>query len=180
MTQRAFRRLGFCLAGSLCLVLVVLVALKRRFPHTSAEAAWRDLRAALAAQHATNAAERFLELRFGSLTNAANRQEAFMHFFDEGHIELMQVAVAHMDEGMRRTNIAATAEWISAYRQGLSGEEQAALRERLSSEAGRQRMRRATQQYLQQDVEYRSATAPVIVELMMTLESVKHPRPDEP
>jgi hypothetical protein len=83
--------------------------------------------------------------------------------------------VSHMQGAQKQTNIAATAQWIANYRQGMTPEEKADLASHLHSQAGRATLQRATAEYLKRDVAYRAATAPVIAELMTTLSAVQKP-----
>ncbi|MCP5517448.1 MAG: hypothetical protein H7A45_09360 [Verrucomicrobiales bacterium] len=147
---------------------------KWRFRHYTGAAALEDFRAGIAARRAPHPAVRFLELRYGPLDNPANRQKAFLHFFDAGHIEAMGVMVGHMDPGERQTNIADTAAWISDYRSTMTPAEREALGSFLDSPAGQAQLQQARHQYLSRDVAYRSATAPVIAELMMTLDHARN------
>jgi hypothetical protein len=142
--------------------------------YTPAEVA-QDLRAGLLARHAPRPVERFLEIRYGPLTNLANRQKAFLDFFNPGHIQGLQIMTSHMEESERRTNITAMAEWIAQYRNTMSLEEKLALRACLATGPGRQALQQATSQYLQQDVYYRAATAPVIEQIMSTVVYAQQP-----
>ena len=135
----------------------------------------QDIRAGLAARHAPQPVERFLELRYGPLTESANRQKAFLDFFNAGHIEGLHIIVTHMQDGERQTNIAAMARWVAEYRRTMSAKEKQALNDRLSTAEGRRMLRQATAQYLRQDVHYRAATAGVITELMTTVVAVQKP-----
>jgi hypothetical protein len=144
-------------------------------PQYTPAAAVLDLRAAAMTRGSRRPVERFLELRYGPLTEPANRQKAFLDFFDLGHMEGMRLIVGHMQGDQKQTNIAATAQWIANYRRTLSPAEIQALRTHLNSDAGRAQLKQATAQYLSRDVTYRSATAPVIVELMTTLAAIQTP-----
>lgn len=135
----------------------------------------QDLRAGVAARNAPKPVERFLELRYGPLTEATNRQKAFLDFFNVGHIQGMHLMVSRMPESRRQANINAMARWIEDYRRSLSPEEKHGLSAYLRSDAGRVALQQATAQYLSHDVRYRSATAPVIAELMATLAEVQQP-----
>ena len=147
----------------------------RRFHRYTPAEVVQDLRAGFLAQHAARPVERFLEIRYGPLSEPANRQRAFLDFFNVGHIEGLQIITRHMQGAQRETNIAAMAQWVSDYRRTLSPEEKQALRAHLGSDAGRQALHRATAQYLKQDVYYRAATARVIEELMTTLAVIQQP-----
>ncbi|MCP5522896.1 MAG: hypothetical protein H7A46_15260 [Verrucomicrobiales bacterium] len=172
--QRLLKRTGMALAAVLLLAALGVGWFKWRFRHYTGAAALADFRAGIAARRAPHPAVRFLELRYGSLDDPENRRNAFLHFFDPGRIEAMGIMVDHMDPGERRTNIADTAQWISSYRTTMSASEREALGQYLDSAAGQRQMQMATQQYLSRDVQYRSATAPVIAELMMTLDHARN------
>ena len=135
----------------------------------------QDLGAAVAARNAPKPVERFLELRYGPLTEPANRQKAFLDFFNVGHIEGLQILVSRAPESRRRASIDAMAQWVADYRRTMSPEEKQTLREHLGSDQGRATLQQATTKYLSQDVRYRAATAPVIAELMATLAEVQKP-----
>ena len=135
----------------------------------------QDLQAAVAARNAPKPVERFLELRYGPLTQPENRQKAFLDFFNVGHIEGLQILVSRAPESRRKASIDAMAEWVAEYRRTMSPEEKRALREQVSTEQGRVMLKDATAKYLSQDVRYRAATAPVISELMATLAEVQKP-----
>lgn len=133
----------------------------------------QDLRAAVAARNAPKPVERFLELRYGPLTEPANRQKAFLDFFNVGHIEGLQILVKRAPESRRQASINAMSEWVADYRRTMTPDEKLALREHLGSDQGRVTLQQATAKYLSQDVRYRAATAPVITELMATLAEVQ-------
>ncbi len=135
----------------------------------------QDVRAAVAARHAERPVERFLELRYGSLTEAVNRQKAFLDFFNVGHIEGLHLLVKRAPESRRPVAIAAMAQWVADYRRNMTPEERESLGAFLRTDAGRLTVQQATAKYLSQDVYYRAATAPVIRELMATLAAVQKP-----
>jgi hypothetical protein len=159
----------------LALLALGTAAWVRRFHRYTPAEVVQDLRAGVAARHAPRPVERFLELRYGPLTEATNRQKAFLDFFNVGHIEGLQIITRRMVPPQRQSNVTAMAQWIADYRQGLSPEEKASLAGYLQSEDGRLTLKRATAQYLSQDVHYRAATASVIKELMTTLAEVQKP-----
>ncbi len=146
-----------------------------RFRTYTPVAVAQDIRAAIQARNDPQPAVRFLELRYGPLTEPANRQKAFLDFFNVDHMEGLHRIVNHMQGAQRLTNIAATAQWIAEYRRTMSRDEKESLRTHLNTAAGRATLQNATAAYLKRDVEYRSATAPVIAELMATLAAVQKP-----
>ena len=160
--------------GTLIVALGVTFWIRTFHRYTPLEVV-QDIRAGLAARHAPQPVERFLELRYGPLTEPANRQKAFLDFFNVGHIEGLHLIVTHMQDGERQTNIAAMARWVAEYRRTMSAKEKQALNARLSTAEGRRMLRQATAQYLRQDVHYRAATAGVITELMTTVVAVQKP-----
>jgi hypothetical protein len=135
----------------------------------------QDIQAGIAARNAPRPVERYLELRYGPLTEPANRQKAFLDFFNVGHIEGLQVLVRRMPASRRESSIAAMAQWVEGYRQNMSPEEKESLNAFLRTDKGRVTVEQATAKYLSQDVRYRAATAPVIRELMITLSEAQKP-----
>lgn len=138
-----------------------------------------DLRAGWAARAIENGDERllkYLELRYGPMSDPAVRQRVFLDFFNVERIQALQFLVRHAPEERRRENVEAMARWVVSYRESLSPEEMAALRDQLQSAEGPATLRRATDQYNAQDVHYRGATAPVISELLRTLHTVQQKR----
>ena len=127
-----------------------------------------DLKAGAMSRHAENPFERFLELRYGPMTEPINRQKAFLGFFDADHMEGMRRLVGYMKPGERETNIAASARWIANYRESMSDPEKQSLAEWLHSEQGRVTLQRSSALYRSRDVWYRASTEPVIRELMTT------------
>ncbi|HWQ90564.1 MAG TPA: hypothetical protein VN673_02750 [Clostridia bacterium] len=161
--------LAMLVAGSLAVTLWI-----RKFRNYTPAEVVQDMKAGIAARNDPRPVDRFLELRYGPLTVPANRQKAFMDFFNVGHIEGMRVLVGHMGEEQKRTNIMAMAQWVANYRQTMTPQEKAALGARFKSEAGHAMLRRATAQYLAQDVHYRAETSVVITELMATIAEVQN------
>lgn len=135
----------------------------------------QDLRAAMAARNAERPVERFLEVRYGPLTEATNRQKAFVDFFNVGHIEGLQLIVRRAPPQHRAHAIDGMAQWVAEYRRNLTPQEKASLREFFHQENGRATLERATAKYLTQDVYYRAATTRVINELMATLVAIEQP-----
>lgn len=163
--------------GAVALLVVAATAaywLYRFGRYTPAEVR-ADLRAAVAARDAPQPVARFLELRYGSMAEPANRQKAFLDFFNPGHIEGLQIIVRHTPGHLQASNTLAMAEWVAHYRRTMTPAEKAVLGAYFNSEAGRARLRQATSRYLAQDVHYRAHTAPVIRELMITVAAVQQP-----
>ncbi|MCF7668472.1 MAG: hypothetical protein K9N48_01700 [Verrucomicrobia bacterium] len=135
----------------------------------------KDIKAAIAAREASEPVERFLESRYGSLSDPKNRRDAFLDFFNVDHIKGLRMISKHIPNSKRQKYVNAMAEWIAEYRTTMSSEEKAALRNRLNEPDSRIIFQQAASRYLQQDIRYRAATAPVITELMITLNEVQNP-----
>lgn len=133
----------------------------------------QDLKAGAMARHAPVPFDRFMEIRYGPMTETSNRERAFLSFFDATHIDGLHRLVTYMKPAEQQANIAATAKWIAHYRETLSPAEKESLRSMLASDSGQLRVKQATAKYLSQDAHYRAATAPVIAELMVTLDRVQ-------
>ena len=116
---------------------------------------------------------KYLEERYGPMSDADNRQKAFLDYFNVDHIKALQLMVKHSPEAQRPGSIAAAARWIEGYRESLTPEERAALRAQIQSPAGVAMLRRATTHYNSQDVRYRGQTAPVISQLLHTIASLQ-------
>jgi hypothetical protein len=172
MKDRSKKLLWTAITG-LLLVGVGAIFWVRRFHHYTPVEAIKDLRAAAAVGYSEKPVERFLELRYGNLTDPANRQKAFLDFFNMGHIEGLYILVERTDPSYRQTSINGMAQWVADYRRTMSPEEKAALKSYAQSAAGRATIREATSYYLGQDVRYRVATAGVISELLKTLAEVQ-------
>ncbi len=137
----------------------------------------KDIRAGIAARHIQAPDERllkYLEGRYGPMSEPANRQAAFLDFFDVEHIKALQLMVRHSPERQRQANIDAMARWVEAYRVSLASQDRAALCARFQTPQGQTMLRRATAQYNAQDVQYRGATAPVISQLLRTIYEAQH------
>jgi hypothetical protein len=135
--------------------------------------ALQDLRAAAQVGKAPRPVERFLELRYGTLTDPENRQKAFLDFFNIGHIKGLHLLASSMGNEQRQASIAAMAQWVADYRATMTADEKAALGAYVRSETGRETVQQAAAQYLQQDVQFRASTASVIQELMTTVANVR-------
>ncbi len=174
MTGRTRKLLGTLI------VLAVLGGLgtvlwKRKFDRYTPVEAVLDLQAAAKVRGSARPVEDFLEARYGPMTVPANRQRAFLDFFNVGHIEGMHVIVSHMQPERKQANVQAMAQWLANYRRVMTPEEKAALAAHLRSPSGRAAIQKANVQFLNKDVHFRAATAPVIQELMTTLATVQQP-----
>jgi len=139
----------------------------------------QDIRAGIAARNITDPNQRFekfLEGRYGPLTDPANQQKAFLGFFDKDHIRAMQLLVKHSPENQRQANINASANWLQKYRENLTAQQRADLGVIVLSPAGHEMMKQATALYNMQDVYYREQTKPVISQLLKTIASL-HSQP---
>jgi hypothetical protein len=168
------KALWACAAGMVLMALGVSFWI-RRFHHYTPIEALQDLRAAAQVKNAPRPVERFLELRYGPLTDPANRRKAFLDFFNIGHIKGLYLLASRMTSERRQAHITAMAQWIADYRTTMTPEERAALGAYVRSDAGRAALQEATGQYLQQDVRFRAGTAPAIQELMTTLTAIRNP-----
>ena len=109
----------------------------RRFHHYTPVEAVQDVRAAIQAKDAPQPVERFLELRYGPLTDPANRQRAFLDFFNIGHIKGLHYLAGRMGSQQRQASTAAMAQWVANYRTTMTPDERASLGAYVSSDAGR-------------------------------------------
>ena len=163
-----------------CATVIALMALAvtfwiRRFQNYTPIEALQDLRAAAQVKNAPRPVERFLELRYGPLTEPANRQKAFLDFFNVGHIKGLNLLASRMPIEKRQSSVTAIAQWVENYRTTMTPEEKAALGAYVTSPVGRAKLEQATGQYLRQDVRFRAGSAPVIQELMTTLATLQKP-----
>jgi hypothetical protein len=113
--------------GAVALIVVAIAAgywLYRFGRYTPAEVR-ADLRAAVAARDAPQPVARFLELRYGSMADPANRRKAFLDFFNPGHIEGLQIIVRHTPDHMKASNTLAMAHWVASYRRTKPAQEKA-------------------------------------------------------
>lgn len=173
------RRLLFCLLVCLAVALVALVSGLWLSRPRFTSGVLKDLRAGMAARNVQDPDERvraYLEARFGSMSDSACRQEAFLAFFDLEHIEALQLMVRHSPAPQRQANVDAMARWVASYRASLTLEEQLLLNARLQTPDGQAMLKRATARYNSQDVQYRGSTAPVISQLLKTLHQVEQSR----
>ncbi|HOW64272.1 MAG TPA: hypothetical protein P5186_15675 [Candidatus Paceibacterota bacterium] len=139
----------------------------------------KDIHAGLQARHLKDPDQRilkYLEIRYGSMSDPAHRQDAFLDFFNIEHIKTLQLMVKYAPESHRQEDIHAMARWVADYRDTMTPNEKAALNARLQTAEGQTMLRRATAQYNSQDVRYRGHTAPVISQLLRTLNEVEQGR----
>ena len=163
-----------------CAVVIVLAGLVwrlwvRQFHEYTPVEALRDLEAASRVGPAPRPVERFMELRYGPMTEAANRQKAFLDFFNIGHIKGLNFLVAHIEPEHRQADIDAMAEWVANYRATLTPEEKAALGTYLRSDAGHSTIHQAAAEYIREDVHFRASTAGVVRELLTTVAAAQKP-----
>lgn len=165
--------------GSALAVVVLLAAgtvwWVQHFKTYTPAAALRDLRAAASVRREEHPVNQFLEARYGALNLSENRQKAFVDFFEVGHIEGLFLITGHLAGSRKQTNILDMAQWLANYRTNMPPEDREALRKYVTSEEGRLKVKMASEYYLQKDVYFRSASAPVIKELMTTLTWLQQP-----
>jgi hypothetical protein len=168
----------FATALGLAFALFALAWL-RLFPHGPPPGLLLDARAGLPARAIKDPDARlrkYLDNRYGSMADSANRQQVFLDFFEPERIKVLQLLVQHSPEDQRQANIDAMARWVESYRAGLTGPERADLRAMFQTAEGQTILRRATAQYNAQDVRYRGSTAPVISQLLRTISEVEQAR----
>jgi len=165
-----------------CGVVIVLAGVTvilwvRQFHDYTPAEALRDLQAASRVGPAPKPVERFMQLRYGPMANPANRQKAFLDFFNIGHIKGLNILVARTYPSQRQANIDAMAQWVANYRATLTPDEKAALGAYVNSDAGRATIQQATAEYMREDARFRASTAGVVQELLTTLATVRKPFP---
>lgn len=168
------RVIGILVALLMVAAAAGFFAVRKRLPPEFS----KDIRAGLAARRIQDPDARFekyLEGRYGPMSDPLNQQKAFLDYFNVEHIKALQLLVKHSPEAQRPQNIAAAARWVENYRESLTLEDRAALRAKLQTPAGVEMLRRATAQYNSQDVHYRGQTAPVISQLLKTIHSLQTP-----
>lgn len=159
-------------------VLLAVLIWKHEFRHYVPRELLADVKAGLAAKDVPDAdarIETYLKARFGPLDISANRESAFLAFFDVDHIKGLNLLVQHTPPRDKRVNTAAMARWIANYRKTMSPQERSELQAALDSDSGRAMLQQATSQFLSQDVYYRGDQQPVISELMATLAGLRKP-----
>lgn len=172
------RRKWWLAAGIFGLVLVLLASVfvmgvRRRLPH----GIMKDIRAGMTARHISDPDARlkqYLEARYGSMDDPANREKMFLDFFDLDHIKALQLLVKHSPEKHREENILAMSRWVEHYRESMTSQERSDLKQKLSGPAAQVMLKQATAQYNAQDVKYRGQTAPVISQLLRTLYTIQN------
>lgn len=165
-------------AGGILLVLLAfgVIGYLRVFHKYPPKELLQDIKAGVAARDLKDLDQRFekyLAGRYGSMDDPANRQKAFLAFFDAEHIRALQFLATHAPEDQRLANIAASAKWVEKYRTNLTPEERANLAAQLNSDAGKQMLKKATATYNTQDIYYRGSTAPVISQLLTTIRDAR-------
>ncbi|MFO1513815.1 MAG: hypothetical protein U1F83_13005 [Verrucomicrobiota bacterium] len=166
---------GLCI-GLVALMAIAVIGYLKMFRGYPPQELMQDIKAGVAVLEIKDADTRFakyLEGRYGPMSEAANREKAFLDFFNPEHIRALQFMVAHSPQEQRRENISATARWVAQFRAQMTAAERAALREKLKSDSGHVMLKRATAQYNAQDIYYRGDTAPVISELLRTIHEVQ-------
>jgi len=164
-------------AAATAILVIAGVAWWREFHRYTPAEVVADIRAGIKARYDAHPVERFLELRYGPLTEAENRRHAFLDFFNVGHIQGLQLLSSHLTPEQRRDRCAALGAWLGNYRTNLTAADRQALRQALGPDGGKTVVRVATDQYLGQDARYRAASAPVITELLTTLTELQKPDP---
>lgn len=165
---------GIALVVSLPVLLGIVFVVKARRDIPAGMV--RDIRAGVAARGIADPDKRiarYLELRYGPLSDPANRRKAFLDFFNVDHVRALQLMVKHSPAEHRQGNIEAMAKWVEDYREKLTNEEREILKTQFQTPDGRAMLRQATAQYNSQDVHYRGTTAPVISQLLRTISSVQ-------
>lgn len=146
-----------------------------RWGHYLPSDAYRDVVAAMQVGDTKRPVERFLEIRYGAMDNAQNRQKAFQEFFNVDHIEGLYQIVNRLPPETRQARIEEMARWVAQYRQNLSPSERQSLKAYFESETGRAAVRQARIQYMKKDHRFRADAVPVIQEMMLTLHVVQNP-----
>ena len=123
----------------------------------------------------SNLVMRFLDVRYGPMTEATNRQAAFKDFFNLAHIEGLYLMTGNRRGPLEKKFSSSIAQTIVEYRRIMLPEEKEALRDYFRTEAGRAQVRKATACYLSKDVRFRDVSTPVIQELLTTLTTLEQP-----
>lgn len=174
LSRRWWRIAGISALLLIAVTALMIVKVRRRIP----PGMMQDIRAGLAARHIADPDARlakYLEVRYGSMDDPANRRKVFLDFFNVEHIKALQLLVRHSPKEHRQESILAMSRWVENYRETLTAQERADLSREFSGDQGRAKLHQATAQYNSQGVEYRGQTAPVISQLLHTLNSVQNP-----
>lgn len=139
-----FKIIGWICAAGLVVIVVAGLAVLHRLCNYPPREAMLDIKAGLAARHAPKQLERFLEVRYGSMTNPQNREKAFLDFFNVDHIKGLNFLVSRMAADRRGSNITAMAEWVANYRESMTPGERNFLSAHLNSPEGVVKVRQAT------------------------------------
>jgi hypothetical protein len=173
--KRGIRRLLWVCAAVIVLAGLAWVLWVRQFHEYTPVEALHDLQAASRVGPAPRPVERFLELRYGSMAEPANRQKAFLDFFNIGHIKGLNMLVSRIHPADRQAHIDAMAQWVVEYRSSLTPEEKATLGAYLRSDVGHATIHQAAAEYIREDVHFRAATANVVRELLTTVAAAQKP-----
>jgi hypothetical protein len=166
------KRLAWLGGGGLVLLLAGFLIWKYHFHSYTPMDALLDLRAAAHLRHSPDPVGQFLERRYGPQTDPANREKAFVDFFNAGHIEGLYLIVGNRSDAQTKTLVAKVAQTIMDYRQMMSPAEKADLGTYFRSDAGRAQVHQAKSAFESKDVRFRSVTTPVIHEILTTLTEV--------
>jgi hypothetical protein len=150
----------------------------RTFGHYSPREVFKDVRAGLAAKNVPQPKERvetFLTVRYGPLTEPANRQRAFLDLFNVEHTKALDFISGRTPASQKEADTQAMADWVARYRKTMSKEERAALRACINSAAGKNMLQRSSAHYMAQEESIRKAQKPVMTELTTTLTSLWMP-----
>ena len=178
MKKRTTIIIAVASAVGMALIAAGSVLWTRTFHHYSPRELLKDVRAGLAArniQPPKARVEAFLTARYGSLTEPANRQRAFLDLFNVDHTKALDFIAGHSPASQKQADTQAMAEWIAQYRKTMSAEERAALRTRINSQSGQSMLQQSTAHYMAQEESVRNAQKAVMMELTATLTSLWKP-----
>ena len=167
------KKLAWLASGGLVVLLAGFLIWKHHFHNYTPYDALLDLRAAAHLGHSPDPVGEFLERRYGPQTDPANREKAFVDFFNAGHIEGLYLIVGNRSDTQTKTLVAKVAQTITSYREMMTPEEKDDLGAYFRSEAGRAQVHQAKSAFESKDVRFRSVTTPVINELLTTLTDIQ-------
>jgi hypothetical protein len=172
--RKAFKMkwLAWLGGGGLVLLLAGFLIWKHHFHDYTPLDALLDLRAAAHLGHSPDPVGEFLERRYGPQTDPANREKAFVDFFNAGHIEGLYLIVGNRSDPQTKKLVAKVAQTITDYRALMTPDEKADLGAYFRSDAGRAQVHEAKATFQSKDVRFRSVTTPVIKEILGTLADV--------